>query len=212
MPFFRYHSRFLPKSDRLPDPAAGIWKWRNMMHFFKQTGSCFPGLLLLGALFSPLAPAAIETGLPSGLCSSQYYHCDAGARASWSRFLDAGGFSVGETGFLSVGHCSRNGDSNSQVYVLLAMSRITGNIHFDAKISFFNDLREYTRALPAQIPVIFPDIHLPRNKMTLTDSHAYIDYADLGPYRYWIRYHHAGGKMLMVAYFGFKDTFLCEFG
>lgn len=104
-----------------------------------------------------------------------------------------------------------NGRSDSETYVLLALLHQIDDIYFDAKISFHDDLSDYRNTPVTELLSVFPEIEFNRNLMSITDSHAYIDYTSFSPFRYWIRHNSYENKLLMVAYFGFDTTFLCEF-
>ena len=173
---------------------------------------CFVIIVLANFLLLNQTSLAISTSnLPSGLCSSSHYQCDTKTLTRWTQFQNSNGINIGSPAFLSVGSCSVNGESNSHVNVLLALSKNVDELYFDASISFYNDLKRYKNTPASQIKNIFPDIHLNQNKLTLSDTHAYIDYSEIAPYRYWVRYYNQSNKILMVGYFGYIGTFLCEF-
>ena len=94
---------------------------------------------------------------------------------------------------------------------LLALLHQIDDIYFDAKISFHNDLSNYQDTPASELQTIFPQIKFSRNLLSQSASHAYIDYSRGVPFRYWLRHNPREDKLMMVAYFGYKNTFLCEF-
>ncbi len=155
--------------------------------------------------------AVIQTGLPTSICSSNYYKCDPQTEKRWSLFKSSAGLNTSGASYLTVGSCSMNGQSNSDIYVLLALLQQLDNVYFDAKISFNNDLSNYHDTPVSELQTIFPQIKYSRNLMSVSKSHAYIDYSNFAPFRYWVRHNRLENKLMMVAYFGYKYTFLCEF-
>ncbi|MDJ0956487.1 MAG: hypothetical protein QNI91_06510 [Arenicellales bacterium] len=167
-------------------------------------------ILLLCLVFQP-GRAEDGPGLPTGICSGAYYQCDQEARRVWSLFSNAEGVNHTGENFLAVGQCSVNGSTSGDVYVLLGLSRRSESVYFDAIISFYNDLSRY-RNLPASaVPLVFPGIYRKQNLITQSVSYDYIAYTENTSTRYWIRYHPPTKSVVMVSYFGFKYTFLCEF-
>lgn len=160
---------------------------------------------------SERALAMNHFGLPTSICSGKYYECDPETKKRWSLFQSSQGIDHSSEHYLSVGACSKNGQSNSETYVLLALFNQIDEIYFDAKISFHNDLSNYNNTPASELQAIFPNIRFRRNLMSLSDSHAYIDYSHGAPFRYWLRHNRFENKLMMVAYFGYQVTFLCEF-
>lgn len=152
-----------------------------------------------------------QIGLPTSICSGKYYQCDAETKKRWHLFQSSRGINHSSENYLSVGACSMNGQSNSDTYVLLALLNQIDDVYFDAKISFHNDLSSYQDTPTSELQTIFPKIKFSQNLMSVSDSHAYIDYSHGAPFRYWVRHNRFENKLMMVAYFGYKDTFLCEF-
>ena len=181
-----------------------------MYKLYKNFVDCCLTLLVCILVSSP-AIAKTQTGLPSGICSNSYYQCDDEAKKRWSLFQTSNGTNIKHKNYLSVGSCSKNGVSNREVFVLLALSSELDEVYFDAKISFHNDLSNYHNRPASAVHELFPEIQYSRNLMSVSDTHAYIDYSKNAPFRYWIRYNPDEDKMMMVAYFGYIDTFLCEF-
>lgn len=173
--------------------------------------SCFGFVvLLLFLLFQP-GRAESDPGLPTGICSGVYYQCDQEARRVWSLFNNAGGIKRSGENFLAVGQCSVNGSTTGNVYVLLGLSSRSESVYFDAMISFYNDLSNYKNLPSSAITYVFPGIYREQNLITRAVTYDYIAYTENTSTRYWIRYHPATGSVVMVSYFGFKYTFLCEF-
>ena len=173
---------------------------------------CFVILLLTSVLFfSQTSLAKSDAHLPTGLCSSSRYQCDAETMTRWIQFQNSNGIIIDPSGFLSLGSCSTNGNNNNDVKILLALSKYHNAFYFEASIGFHNGLRGFQESPISQINTIFPDIYHDRNQLTVMETYAYIDYSEFSPYRYWVRYNNQINKMLMVVYFGFKNTFLCEF-
>ena len=152
-----------------------------------------------------------QIGLPSSLCSGKYYQCDHKTKQRWSLFESSQGLKFSAENYLTIGACSLNGQSNSDTYVLLALLNQIDDIYFDAKISFHNDLSTYQDTPVSELQTIFPKIKYSRNLMSVSDSHAYIDYSRGAPFRYWVRHNEIENKLMMVVYFGYQKTFLCEF-
>lgn len=157
------------------------------------------------------ALAVTQIGLPTSLCSGKYYKCDAETEKRWSLFQSSAGLNAGGANSLTIGACSMNGQSDSDTYVLLALLHQIDEVYFDAKISFNHDLSDYQDTPVSELQSIFPQIKYRRNLMSVSDSHAYIDYSKFAPFRYWVRHNRLENKLMMVAYFGYKYTFLCEF-
>ena len=149
--------------------------------------------------------------LPTGICSGASYECDTKTLVRWMQFQNSVGIDLKPVNFLSVGSCSLNGNSKSNINVLLALSKNRDNVYFDAKISFHDDLGRYKNTPASQIENVFPTIYQNRNLLATTKSHAYIDYTEITPYRYWVRHDLQSNKLFLLAYFGFTSTFLCEF-
>ena len=162
-------------------------------------------------LNSTSAYALKQTGLPTSICSGKYYQCDPKTMKRWSLFESSQGLNSSTENYLTIGACSLNGQSNSDTYVLLALVNQIDDVYFDAKISFHNDLSNYQNTPVSELQSIFPKIKYSRNLMSVSDSHAYIDYSRGAPFRYWVRHNEFENKLMMVAYFGYQDTFLCEF-
>lgn len=173
--------------------------------------SCFWLLLLFLCFVSQPGQAANGPGLPTGICSSVYYQCDQEAKRVWSLFQTARGINHQNQDFLAVGQCSVNGATKGNVYVLLGLSRISDSVYFDAIISFYNDLSRYKNLPSSAVTHVFPGIYREQNLITQSVSYDYIAYTENTSTRYWIRYHPATKSVVMVSYFGFKYTFLCEF-
>lgn len=152
-----------------------------------------------------------QIGLPTSICSGKYYQCDTETKKRWSLFQSSSGLSAGSNNRLSIGACSINGNSDSDTYVLLALLHQIDDVYFDAKISFHNDLSSYQGTPVSELQTIFPQIKISRNLMSMSESHAYIDYSRGAPFRYWVRHNRFENKLMMVAYFGYHATFLCEF-
>ena len=152
-----------------------------------------------------------QIGLPTSLCSGKYYECDTETKKRWLLFKSSQGLTTSSENYLTIGACSMNGESNSDTYVLLALLNQIDDLYFDAKISFHNDLSTYQDTPTSELQTIFPQIKYNRNLMSVSDSHAYIDYSRGTPFRYWVRHNRFENKLMMVAYFGYKVTFLCEF-
>ena len=152
-----------------------------------------------------------QAGLPTSICSGKNYHCDLETKKRWVLFKSADGLNTGSENFLTIGACSMNGQSDSDIYVLLALVHQIDDIYFDAKISFHNDLSNYQDTPVSELQTIFPQITFSQNLMKVSDSHAYIDYSRAAPFRYWVRHNRVENKLMMVAYFGYTITFLCEF-
>ena len=152
-----------------------------------------------------------QIGLPTSICSGKYYQCDPETKKRWSLFKSSAGLNIGSENHLTIGACSLNGQSNSDTYVLLALLHQIDDVYFDAKISFHNNLSTYQDTPVSELQTIFPQIKFSRNLMSVTESHAYIDYSRGAPFRYWVRYNRFENKLMMVAYFGYHATFLCEF-
>lgn len=155
--------------------------------------------------------ATISPGLPSGLCANKHYDCDDLARNRWLMFQSAGGIGGEQDKYLLVGACSRNGASNPEVFALVGLLQAAGQIYFDVKISFYDDLSVFQNTPASELHNIFPKIKRRRNRMSLTSAYAYIDYSPNSPVRYWLRFNRIENRLVMVAYFGYLDTLLCEF-
>ena len=152
-----------------------------------------------------------QIGLPTSICSGKYYQCDHETKKRWSLFKSSQGLNSSTENYLTVGSCSMNGQSNSDTYVLMALLNQIDDVYFDAKISFHNDLSTYQNTPVSELQTIFPKIKFDQNLMSTSDSHAYIDYSRGAPFRYWVRHNKFENKLMMVAYFGYKVTYLCEF-
>ncbi len=169
-------------------------------------------LVMLGVLLHPLSSLAkVGAGLPSGLCGHTRYQCDKKTEQNWLLFQSSIDIQALKSNFISVGRCSRNGNYNSKVYVLLALTEKSDSLFFNAKLSFNNDLSIYKDFKFSKVSEIFPDIYDGRNLIIQSDTFAYIDYSKTGPFRYWLRYNQGENKMVMVAYFGYSDTLVCDF-
>ena len=161
--------------------------------------------------FSQTSFAKIPSGLPTGICTNESYNCDADTTVRWLQFQNSAGIDLIPSQYISVGSCSVNGNGKANVNVLLALSRNQGKMYFDAKISFYNQLGRYANTPVSEIESIFPKIYQDRNRLAITKSHAYIDYTEFSPYRYWVRHNRQSNKLFLLVYFGFLNTFLCEF-
>ena len=126
-------------------------------------------------------------------------------------FQSAGGIGGEQNKGLFIGACSRNGDSTPEVYALVGLLQEPSQIHFDVKISFHDDLSVFQNTPASELYNIFPNMKRRRNLMSVTGAYAYIDYLPDSPVRYWLRFNRRENKLIMVAYFGYLDTFLCEF-
>ena len=172
--------------------------------------SSFGFVILFLCFVSQPGRAEIDPGLPTGICSGDYYQCDQEARRVWYLFKNARGINHSKEDFLAVGQCSVNG-STGNVSVLLGLSRKSKSVYFDALISFYNDLSDYRNLPSSAVLNVFPGIYREQNLITRSVSYDYIAYTENTATRYWIRYHPPTRSVVMVSYFGFHYTFLCEF-
>ena len=93
---------------------------------------------------------------------------------------------------------------------MLGLSQISDSVYFGAIISFYNDLSSYKNLPSSAVTYIFPGIYRKQNLITRSESYDYIAYTVNTATRYWIRYHQPTQSLVLVSYFGFKYTLLCE--
>lgn len=164
------------------------------------------------SLFAALPTATVTPpGLPTGLCPNKYYECDDLARDRWLLFQSSEGIAGEHHQYLLVGACSRNGVSKPVVFALLGLLGDSDQLYFDIKISFHDDLSAFKNTSASKLQSIFPEIKRHRNMMNRSSAYAYIDYASNSPVRHWIRFNATENKFILVSYFGYLNTLLCEF-
>ncbi len=168
-------------------------------------------LLCLGQLsiatFTSSAAAAVDEGLPTSVCSGEF--CGPRQQEIWGRFQNATGLDSNRIPGVYSGTCYYSSplvEPDAPQYAGIYISRTGGRVHFDGRFSFHKKRNPYNRLSIRAAAVRFPQKHA----LTLFRGHAYADASDSYiPLRYWMRQDRDSDTLLLVGYFGFRQTFLC---
>lgn len=159
-------------------------------------------------VMGPPLRAAVINGLPSNVCYDN--RCGPRQAAIWARFLDGQGLSNAAVGRLHAGRCfafSRNLNPDQPHWGGFLIDGDRDEVWFDGRFSFFEPLPDYlswsARDARSKWSV--------RQPVQLHDDYAYSDFAESWiPVRYWFRRAPASTDLLLVSYFGFEMTILCD--
>lgn len=158
-------------------------------------------LLLLGA-----APRGV--GLPTNVCLGAF--CGPAQSEIWNRFLKAGGLDPGQIPGVFSGVCyhhARYLDPHQPQYAGILIDRVDGGVFFDGRFSFFKKRHPYAGLDLAAARRWFTA----RHHVDLLERYAYSEAEDSrSSYRYWFRQDPDRGSLLVVGYFGFTHTILCD--
>jgi hypothetical protein len=168
-------------------------------------------VLLAAVLAAPPAARAGEAGagLPTGVCMPG--SCGTAQRRIWQRFERGGGLDPATAAIVHSGVCyvrDRLYDPDRAHHVGFLIDGSDGGPLLFLRFSFYAAANPFAGLDEAAARARLADGVLP---VSLHDGHAYADYADAHFFaRYWLRRDAATGRVLLVAYFGYRMTILCE--
>jgi len=147
-------------------------------------------------------------GLPTNVCTDGF--CGIAQAEIWDRFQRSPGLDMSLVPSVYSGDCyHKNGyldPHRSHDGGILIDTRV-GNTVFDGRFSFFPRHHPYAQLNVQSARERFPDVI----NVILHDTFAVAETADtFAPYRYWFRQDAKTGRLLVVGYFGFTHTILCD--
>jgi len=163
--------------------------------------------LLAAAPLQSAGASALDEGLPTSVCSGEF--CGPPQREIWGRFQNAMGLDKNRIPGVYSGTCYYSSPlvaPDAPQYAGIYISRTGGRVHFDGRFSFHKKHNPYDRLSVTAAAARFPQKHA----LTLFQGHAYADASDSYiPLRYWMRQDRNSDALLLVGYFGYRQTFLC---
>jgi len=167
-------------------------------------------LLLLAA--NPPATNAATNGIPSGVCAQR--NCTPAQARIWKSFQAAQAPDFGPAPQVYSGHCCMDGrgfDPRAVHFGAVLIDSIDGALLFNGRFSFFTKRNPYTHLNVVAARARFTSRSAPAMKLKLRPSHAFTEsVSTMQPFRYWLRQPSGGNNLLMVGYFGFVHTILCD--
>lgn len=169
------------------------------------------GAALLLTLAAPPATRAGEAGagLPTGVCAPGF--CGPAQREIWARFEGGAGLSHASVPEVYAGVCyvhDRLYDPDRAHHVGFLIDAAGGRPRLFLRFSFFAAANPYAGLDAAAARARLAGSVLP---VSLQDGHAYADYEDPNFFaRYWLRRDPGSGRVLLVSYFGYRMTILCD--
>ena len=147
-------------------------------------------------------------GLPTNVCHGDY--CGAGQQDIWGRFQIASGLKLDLIPNLYSGVCyhkSRIISPHSQQFGSVLIDKVGENVFFRGRFMFYLKTNPYADM----------DIEAARGEfqkqfeVKMFDLFAYAEASDpIAPFRYWFRQEAKTNDLLLVGYFGFGHTILCD--
>ena len=137
--------------------------------------------------------------------------CGPAQRDIWRRFERGGGLDPVAAASVHTGVCYVHADMSDpdrEHHVGFLIDRSGGRPLLFLRFSFFAAANPFAGLDAAAARARLADGVLP---VALHDGHAYADYADAHFFAsYWLRRDPASGRVLLVAYFGYRMTILCD--
>lgn len=148
------------------------------------------------------------TGLPTNVCSDGF--CSISQADIWDRFQQAPGLDISLIPSVYSGACYHtNGylDPQRSHYGGILIDTRAGQTVFDGRFSFFPPHHPYAQLNVQSARERFSDVI----DLDIYDTFAVAETTDtIAPFRYWLRQDEKTGRLLVVGYFGFKHTILCD--
>lgn len=159
-------------------------------------------------IVEPALQAAVTNGLPTNVCYGN--RCGPRPAAIWARFENGLGLSPDAVGKLHAGRCfafGRHLDPEHPHWGGFFIDRTDDGVSFDGRFSFFEHLPDYLSWSARDARRRWTG----RHPVQLRDRYAYADLTEsLISVRYWFRRASASTDLLLVSYFGFETTILCD--
>lgn len=148
-----------------------------------------------------------RAGLPTGVCVAGF--CGRAQRGIWTRFERGSGLAAGSGVYAGVCYVHHDlFDPDREHHVGFLIERIGGQPRLLMRFSFFAAANPFGRLDPEAARTRLAEAVLP---VSLYDGYAYADYADRRFFaRYWLRRDPDSGRVLLVSYFGYRTTIICD--
>ncbi len=153
-----------------------------------------------------------QGGLPTGVCAGG--RCAPHQAGIWRRFKIAAAPNLEWAPALFSGHCYHDAkglNPNSAEFGGVLIDRQGSRLLFNAKFSFHVKEHPYAHL---DVPGARKRFALPypaKHEVTLNDSFASVEATNaLAPFKYWFREQPEADGILLVGYFGFSHTILCD--
>lgn len=176
---------------------------------------------LFAAMFAAPAPlraaepdaepdAEPRAELPTGVCMAEF--CGPEQRRIWTRFERGEGLGRALVPGVYAGTCYVHDDlydPDRAHHVGFVIDEVGGRPRLFLRFSFFAEANPFARLVDIDAARrSLDDAVLP---VVLHDGHAYADYADAHFFsRYWFRRDPLTGHVVLVSYFGYRMTILCD--
>jgi hypothetical protein len=170
-----------------------------------------PLLFLLTTLTVP-ASAALEAGLPTGVCSEDF--CGPFQEEIWNRFQTFSGIDHERSPGVYAGVCfhntpSLNGDRVH--YGAILIEKTKDGLFFDGRFSFFTENNPYADLSAEDARERFDGLFDPTHELDLNPTFAFVNLEDrFVSRRYWFRQDGNKNRLALVGYFGPLHTILCD--
>lgn len=152
--------------------------------------------------------ASSAMGLPTNVCSGGF--CGITQAEIWDRFQHAPGLDINLIPSVYSGACYHKSeylDPHRSHYGGVLIDTRAGQVVFDGRFSFFPPHHPYAQLTVQRARERFSDVM----DLDIYESFAVAETTDtIAPYRYWFRQDEETGRLLVVGYFGFKHTILCD--
>ncbi len=171
-------------------------------------------LALLVFLCGQGVAAAAQAGLPTNVCNSS--GCAADQANIWRRFENGAAPDFDRAPAVYSGHCyhkARGLNPNTAQFGGVLIDKRDSRLLFNAKFSFHVKNHPYAHLDVASARRRLSPPYPTNHEVKLSETYASVGAGGaFAPFRYWFRDQAEADGILLVGYFGFAHTILCDLG